>query len=498
MRKNQKNLLVEKILENAQKNSNLKIFEDTKNSITFGQLLKVSLSNVETINLFKGNYIPILIDRNIDSLIAILSVILSKKTFCPISPSLPYKRIKKMSQALSSKYIINCSNKNLSKLLNLKEIKINKIYSLANLKNTKINIPYKYDNFNDIFYVLFTSGSTGSPKGVKLSYANIHNTLLWSKKYLHWSKQKIGIATQFSFDISMFDVFSGLFFNVPSFIFSNPSDPFLSLKEINKNKVTSIFSVPTFFSSFMKFDLLKKKNRIKRIISGGDFFPPKDILYWKNNTSSEIINVWGPTETSIVNTMYKIKNKDIKNLLIGKNQPVGKSQKEMEINIIKNKKILKKKEIGEICMSGKCVASGYLGHIKNKRNFIELNGKSSYLTGDIGYFDSKGYLYILGRKDNTVKISGYRVDTLEIQNIVNKIDYISNSLVFALENYGQKMLCLAIETKKIISIEKIKNILSQHLPQYSMPKKIKFFEKFPLNLNFKIDRNNIQKRFYEE
>ena len=221
-------------------------------------------------------------------------------------------------------------------------------------------------------------------------------------------------------------------------------------------------------------------------------------MYWKNNTSSEIINVWGPTETSIVNTMYKIKNKDIKNLLIGKNQPVGKSQKEMEINIIKNKKILKKKEIGEICMSGKCVASGYLGHIKNKRNFIELNGKSSYLTGDIGYFDSKGYLYILGRKDNTVKISGYRVDTLEIQNIVNKIDNISNSLVFALENYGQKMLCLAIETKKIISIEKIKNILSQHLPQYSMPKKIKFFEKFPLNLNFKIDRNNIQKRFYEE
>ena len=143
MRKNQKNLLVEKILENAKKNSNLKIFEDTKNSITFGQLLKVSLSNVETINLFKGNYIPILIDRNIDSLIAILSVILSKKTFCPISPSLPYKRIQKMSQALSSKYIINCSNKNLSKLLNLKEIKINKIYSLANLKNTKINIPYK-------------------------------------------------------------------------------------------------------------------------------------------------------------------------------------------------------------------------------------------------------------------------------------------------------------------------------------------------------------------
>ena len=117
-----------------------------------------------------------------------------------------------MSQALSSKYIINCSNKNLSKLLNLKEIKINKIYSLANLKNTKSIFLINMIILMIFFYVLFTSGSTGSPKGVKLSYANIHNTLLWSKKYLHWSKQKIGIATQFSFDISMFDVFSGLFF----------------------------------------------------------------------------------------------------------------------------------------------------------------------------------------------------------------------------------------------------------------------------------------------
>ena len=104
--------------------------------------------------------------------------------------------------------------------------------------------------------------------------------------------------------------------------------------------------------------------------------------------------------------------------------------------------------------------------------------KSSYLTGDIGYFDSKGYLYILGRKDNTVKISGYRVDTLEIQNIVNKIDNISNSLVFALENYGQKMLCLAIETKKIISIEKLKYFISTSSSIFYAKEKLNFLKNF--------------------
>jgi len=498
MKQKLKNLLIEKILKNGEKYSNIKIFEDSKNSITYAELLKISFSNINKIKLIKDDYIPILVDRNLNSIIAILSIILSKKTFCPISPSLPNKRINKITQILNSKHIINCSQKKLSELSTLKEIKLNKINSVKKFRKIKINFSEKFNNFNDIFYILFTSGSTGSPKGVKLSYANIHNTLLWSRKYLRWKNHKIGIATQLSFDISMFDVFSGLFFNVPSFLFSNPSDPFISQKEINKFKVTSIFSVPAFFSNFIKFDLLKNKNKLKRIISGGDFFPPKDILYWKKNTLSEVFNVWGPTETSIVNSMYKIQKKDIKNLQLGKNQPVGKSHKEMEINIVKNRKILKRKQIGEICMSGKCVAAGYLGHIKNQRNFINLKGKKSYLTGDVGYFDKKGNLFILGRKDNTIKILGYRVDALEIQNTVNKIDYITSSLAFVLEDYGHKTLCLAIETKKAISIERIKKILIQNLPKYSIPKKIKFFDKFPINFNYKIDQKKIKSAFNEK
>ena len=86
-------------------------------------------------------------------------------------------------------------------------------------KETKLDFDLK--NSDDTFYLLFTSGTTGDPKGVKLSFNNIYNTLKWSRNYLNWNNHKIGIATEFSFDISMFDLFSGLYFNVPMYIFQN-------------------------------------------------------------------------------------------------------------------------------------------------------------------------------------------------------------------------------------------------------------------------------------
>lgn len=499
MKNLQKNLLIEKIINNSKNYSKLKIISDYKNSVNFSELINLALSNTSAIANIKNDYIPILIDRNIDSVLAILSVILSKKAFCPISSSFPNERINNIFKILGTKKFINCSKKKISLPANFEEIKINKINSLNKMRSKKSFIlPSLLQDPKQTFYVLFTSGSTGAPKGVKLSYSNIYNTLMWSKKYLSWKDQKIGIATQFSFDISMFDLFSCLFFKVPTFILSDPANPFKTYKEIQGKKITSIFSVPTFFSSFAKFKLLNKKIKLKRIISGGDFFPPKDILLWKNNTTCKIINVWGPTETSIVNTMYKISNKDNKNLLLGKNLPVGISERRMEINVLKNKKIVKNNTIGEICMSGNCVASGYLGHIKNKKNFIKLKGKRSYLTGDNGYFDKKGFLYILGRKDNTIKISGYRVDALELQNLVNKMPDVSNSIALSIKKDGINILTLAIETHKNISIEKIKNKLKINLPSYSIPKQIEFFKKFPLNPNSKIDRKKIIKLFNDK
>ena len=111
MKNLQKNLLIEKIINNSKNYSKLKIISDYKNSVNFSELINLALSNTSVIANIKNDYIPILIDRNIDSVLAILSVILSKKAFCPISSSFPNERINNIFKILGTKKFINCSKK---------------------------------------------------------------------------------------------------------------------------------------------------------------------------------------------------------------------------------------------------------------------------------------------------------------------------------------------------------------------------------------------------
>jgi|TARA_Y100000310_G_scaffold345474_1_gene465386 acyl-coenzyme A synthetase/AMP-(fatty) acid ligase len=493
------NRIIKTIINNYQSDKKKIIFFDRFRKISWSDLINLSIKNSKILSKIDQKYIPIIVDRDVKTVIAICSVLFAGKVFCPISNQLPIKKINIILNKLNARYLINCSSKEIYSKKVIKFIYYSKQEDIKKI-NEFIISNMKLKNINESLYVLFTSGSTGEPKGVILSYENILNTLIWSKSYIKWnSKDIIGIATSFSFDISIFDLFSGLFFNVPMYILQNPSNAPSSLQEIINNKISSVFAVPSFFSNFVRYNSLNKKiTSLKLILSGGDFFPHKDILTWKKYQQHiKIYNVWGPTETSIVNSMYKIKLKDIIKIQNNESLPVGKSHPRMQILILNNKKqIVDRNNVkGEIAMVGKSVSKGYIGHNDDKKSYITIKNKKSFLTGDIGYFDENNYLHIVGRKDNTIKISGYRIDAKEIENYTNQIKHIENSYAFStqlFDNYN--FLCLCIISNHNIKIEIIKRQLRKFLPEYSIPKYIFCLKKFPLNINGKIDRNNLQKK----
>lgn len=498
--------LLKRIWETAAQNPEKEIISDFRQVWTWRSLLWRAQGYADTLQAFSANFadtpiVPIFVDRTGDTIAAILGSLISGRGFAPLSPHQPSTRLAHCIFALNAQSAI---------FLGAAEC------LLADPKLPKLRqvIPATYDceshlppqpinpDPNQLLYVLFTSGSTGLPKGVMACYANIENTMLWSLDMLNWcTEDVIGCATNFFFDISMFDVFTSLYFDIPLAIYSNPSDVTQVVAQTASFRITSIFAVPTFFSQLLRNELVNEPglSSLRRIIAGGDFFPPTHIIGWlEARPRVDIFNVWGPTETSIVNTMHKISVSDVPSLRQGRPAPVGKAHPRMQFCLINESGTIlhEANQRGEICMLGDCVTRGYLGDSeKTIQAYIELYGSRAFRTQDLGYVDQAGNLYIVGRMGATVKVAGYRIDLGEVETAAVSLPGVHLACGFVFEvGEGHHELWLAIEPHDrnvALDIFSIKKVLRSFLPAYMVPKRIFILDELPRNANAKIDRKAI-------
>jgi len=424
-------------------------------------------------------------DKSVHSVAVILSCVMHNKTFIPISREQPIERIRAILESLNQHNIYDPSTGTFVEI------------STENFISKK---PFPDQSIEQCFYVLFTSGSTGTPKGVKISEANMINTLEWSSHQFSWNATDvIGIVTAFHFDISLFDLFIALTKGIRIHIFSDILNVKKFCNEIFEIKVTSIFSTPSLFGLIVKLNdpNLIFRTDLRRIISGGDFFLPSDIIYWYVNFPNiEMYNVWGPTETTIVNTAHKITASDIARLKGKKNISIGQSTKEMPIVICEPDTypiniLIQPQEEGEIVVVGDSVGSGYVDpKIEDQRNFVLIDGERAYRTGDLGFIED-GEIYMTGRNANLIKYQGYRIDPREIETIVLESSNIRNACLVLAENKNlQYELALLIEVTKNLhtDIFSVKNYLRKRVPSYMIPKKVVFVESIPISSNGKLDR----------
>jgi len=498
---------LERIWQAAAKNPEKVIIYDARQEWTWRALLWCAQGYADAIQAISSDatetpIVPILVDRTGETVAAILGVLITGRGFAPLSAQQPKSRLAHCFTALNSQLVIKLgvdeTQYSDSRFLGLRRVVPAHFGGELDLPRRPINpVP------NQVLYVLFTSGSTGIPKGVVADFSNIENTMLWSEDMLDWNlKDVIGCSTNFFFDISMFDVFTSFYFDIPLAIYSNPSDVTQVVAETALFCITSVFSVPTFFAQIIRSGLVNDPCLVglRRIIAGGDFFPPNHVLGWIESLPGvDIFNVWGPTETSIVNTMHKICTSDIPHLRQGRPAPVGKSHPRMQFHLIDESGVIlhETNQRGEICMYGACVTHSYLGDAeKTKQAYIELDGHRAFRTQDLGYVDEDGNLHIIGRMGSTVKVSGYRIDLGEVEAAAASLPGAHLVCCFVAEiGEGHQELWLAIEPKEsdaALDIFSIKNGLRAALPVYMVPKRIFVIEALPLNANAKIDRKAIK------
>lgn len=440
--------------------------------------------------------IPLLAGRNGDTIAAILGILLSGRAVAPVSSQQPRDRLLRCLNIMEAKTAISTLD---PAETSLDGFPVPLITMVTDKVGVAFSNPPEEPPEDRLLYILFTSGSTGLPKGVVADYGNLINTMRWSTDILNWRDDDImGCVTNFFFDIAMFDVLTTLYFGVPLAILSNPSDVLLSVEQLARFRVTSVFSTPAFFSNIIRSGLLSSDRfpSLRRVISGGDFFPPAHILKWQNAFDQfELYNVWGPTETSIVNTMHLVNESDIAGLQEGKYPPVGRAHPRMPFVLIDEsvRAVKKPYERGEICMLGRCVTRGYLKDEElTQKFFFHMDGQPACRTQDMGYVDEHGNLYILGRIGSTVKVAGYRIDLSEVEAAAARLKEVHLAGAFVVEvEPGIKELRLGIELRQKrekADIFTMKQSLRKLLPNYMVPKRILVYDELPKSANQKINR----------
>ncbi len=421
--------------------------------------------------------------------VVMITLITLNIPYIPIDAIMPAGRIEKIKAQTNSKVLINCSAKVCEVPF---EIYIDNTLQLKN--NEPVTGFFILENSADpIRYILFTSGSTGVPKGVQITKNSLNSFAEW---YLTWpliTKHSVLMnQAPFSFDVSLCDFIAG--FGKGSTVILNDYTILKSgtgfLNRLKEYRATTLVCTPSFVLIYLSIPEFNSEYYpdIEQFVFMGEELPVNTVKKLKQKfQSAKVINAFGPTEATVVTTYIEITEAVLAEY--PKSLPIGYCRPNAEI-VILNKD--KETGIGELGLIGQNLSIGYFkDEEKTNQAFINEGGKRVYKTGDVGYIKNDLVFY-LGRNDNQVKLNGYRIELEEISNVLLTHPHIKNAVALPLVNGNvtKKIICFVIanelDFKKIN--DELKAFLLKYLPSYMIPSEFIMKQEFPLNSNYKTDK----------
>lgn len=482
-------------------------FEDKKSSLTFKELLSISKavgSRISVNNLIHSPII-VLMEKSADSIAGFMGVLYSGNFYCPLDTHMPEARIKVIIDTLNPIAILSdlANKKKVEKLQFKGEIIIYEEAKQKNVTNDKLSLIRKKILDTDPAYVLFTSGSTGVPKGVLINHRSIIDFTDWMCEKFHIeSRDSFGNQSPFFFDLSIGDLYCTLKMGctnyiIPKELFTFPVD---LLKFLNEKKINIIFWVPSALCIVANLRALSKVKLewIDRVLFCGEVMPNKQLNIWRKSLPNAMFaNLYGPCEATDASTYYIVDREFADDDPL----PIGVPCENTDILVLnEDNTIVKKDEIGELCIRGSGLAMGYYNDPeRTKAAFVQnpLNlsyPEIIYRTGDLVKYNEYGELMYVSRKDFQIKHMGHRVELGEIETAVSSIKGIETGVCLHDNAKDQIVLFLIGED---IKDKEVKEILRTKLQEYMIPNRIIHLDELPYNANGKINRKKLKEKLKE-
>jgi amino acid adenylation domain-containing protein len=365
---------------------------------------------------------------------------------------------------------------------------------------------------SDLAHILFTSGSTGDPKGVKISHANVIAFVEWAASYFGMGpSDRISGHPPLHFDLSTFDIYGT--FSVGAELHQVPPDahllPHRLADLIRKSELTQWFSVPSILTYMAKFDAVRHGDfpSLERLLWCGEVLPTSTLRHWMQRLPSvSFTNLYGPTEATIASSYYtvpQVPGTDVESI------PIGSPCAGEELLVLDDELApAPVGEPGQLYIGGVGLSSGYWrDEDKTRAAFVPdprspTSGRRIYKTGDLAVLRHDGMIDFLGRADSQIKSRGYRIELGEIEAALNALGNLKETAVVGIETNGFEGVAICCAYAPMIGADLepalLRSQLRSFLPTYMLPSRWMALETLPKNVNGKIDRRRIKDLFGDE
>ncbi|MFF2154857.1 amino acid adenylation domain-containing protein [Paenibacillus chitinolyticus] len=440
--------------------------------------------------------VAVVMDRSLEMMIAIFGVLKAGGAYVPVAPGLPPERIRYMLDNSGAKLALTKGKapERLETFLPCMDV-----YEALAQERDDLPVEKLHDS-RSLAYVLYTSGSTGQPKGVMIEHHSVVNRIGWMQKQYGLDASGVILQkTPITFDVSVWELFWWSFAGAKLVLLppGGEKDPALMMDTIARHGVTTMHFVPSMLHLFLEHPaLLRSEARLEslsHVFASGEVLTADQVRRFRERIGvpfdARLVNLYGPTEATVDVSYYDCSDGDIPIQV-----PIGKPIDNISLYIVNEAMKLQPVGIaGELCISGAGLARGYIGRPDlTEEKFVDnpfAAGSLMYRTGDLAKWLPDGTIEYLGRIDDQVKIRGQRIECGEIEHVLLGHPAVSEAVVMKRDAAsGSEYLCAYIVCSEPADHQELREFAALHLPDYMVPQAVMELPAMPLSPNGKIDR----------